>query len=465
MVVSLKEALKNLSVNLIIESMMKINNLLKDGLCLAVLAMGVLSCSKDEPQAVEQKPINVELTAVYEPLSVVDYDEIRGVWVENEELRSLKNLAQGWENVPAVGLNNSPLRWGIVNYGSSSLTKFARDEAFGQGFKLDEAKQTFSLRYASTTNTAGLDWSSAQNPFAWAGIGGRTNPSDGNQQIFTADTHPNHLIKGIRGGTETVSTPWGNSSTEYKEWEYRNFPLMSDLVRVDTGSTQYKAAAKTLHLKMRGCLITVLFVNNAEIRNGTDIEAMTNRGIIIRNIKIEDLDNTPLYYSGTFDWGYIANESTATTENELPLKFIGVEPNIENPVFPLDNFHPYTTSSSVKGILVDWSYAKPKISTFGGGILIDPSSDPDPKDKIGYGSETRTCFVWGYPRKGFESNTIKLTVDYHYYPDNTVTPQGYGVRRSKVMKIKAPNGGFKEHYNYRVKLSVQDSGVKVSKWN
>ncbi len=104
--------------------------------------MGVLSCAKDQPQVAEQKPVNVELSAVYEPLSVVDYDEIRGIWVENEELRSLKNLAQGWENVPAVGLNNSPLRWGIVNYGSSALTKFARDEAFGQGFKLDETKQT-----------------------------------------------------------------------------------------------------------------------------------------------------------------------------------------------------------------------------------------------------------------------------------------------------------------------------------
>ncbi len=419
-------------------------------LLLALSSLLFVSCDKENGAVGEdlgkQSTLTLEMTAGMPELEIYDFDAKTGEAKKLDDLR-ITSIGQGYSKAPKLRLDLEDIipermgagfykdetmhdktvaRWGIVNTSgkfvqANNNNEMTSDPDFGESGRgqhtivLEEKSgRQFVRMYYTWTNA--WDFSS-NDTFACMLISGDNPKQSAVRKIYPYQhyfdderhTNPNAEVIGITKDA----------------MEKRHIPLLTHICRVESpnytdknNQASGKTASITGSFHIRGALL------------GLRLDNELGEDIIIKKIEVEDLDNSPFYYQGYFDWRTPINGQTIpSTVKEVPMSFVPITHNYaENEpygVFPV--YH------------LEGGQRKKNYTLTTGAMTEDNSP---------------VFYVWGYPRADKLNESFKYRVLYAKASEPNVD------YLSKIIAVKAPATGFKEGVAYRTTTPVK-FGVKL----
>ncbi len=414
-------------------------NIIYKYILLAFSVMLFASCEKDqevlENVPSKQEPVYLKMSGGISELEIYDFDAETGEFQGEDDLR-VTSIGQGYNSAPKLKLelddivanrmgggeyephmhDKTVARWCVVSTSGDFVqanngNKMTVDPEFGDAGRKDrtvvlEEKNGYQVVHMYYTWNNGWTFNPA-NTFACMFISG-DNPKQGTPyyQYFDDERHtnPNAEIVGIT--TNSV--------------EKRHIPILTDLRRItspdyssDNGQASGKTAVVNSVFRVRGSLL------------GLRLKNELGQNVIIKNIKVEDLENTPFYYQGYFDW------RTPIAGKNIPRKTSRVDLT----------FTPETSG--------DPNQPELEYGTF--PVYTDVASNSQNYELTtdGLDNDSPVFYIWGYQRSDKLGQPFKYRVTYALSSAPSVD------YLSKIIAVNPPSGGFKEGVAYRTTTPVK----------
>ncbi len=375
---------------------------------------------------------HIELRAGLSDIDIYDFDERLGDYIQDDELR-ITSIGQGYSKAPKLRLELDDIV--LSRVGSGKYTPDKRDKSYArwcivtQRGKNTQANNSHKMTTMPNFGENGRDrhtvvvediegqqivhmfftWRmpkrkrftfNPNNTFACMILGGDIINTEQWLQVFDKERHsdPNARIVGITRG----------------KLEKRHLPIMTDLMRIS--SPNYTPVGKG------GKGHTAVMEGNFRIRGsliGLRLDNQTGDNIIIKRIRVQDIENSPLIFRGVFNWrSPIVGQNIPADVKRVPLAFSPSVTESDYGTFPIYQ----DINSTAEGF------------ELGQGDLTEDSP---------------VFYIWGIQDPNNIGKPLKYVIDYEY--KNVSGIEVY----SRTIAIHAPNGGFKEGTAYRITVPVE----------